>query len=72
MFARIALFVLMGLGLAGFGVVAWINLHPTFTAGGTVSQTVVVCDKRPRSLFKAMAALVRELAVSLRPDGPGA
>ena len=28
MFARIALFLLMGLGLAGFGVVAWINLHP--------------------------------------------
>jgi pilus assembly protein CpaB len=28
MLARIALFVLMGVGLAGFGVVAWINLHP--------------------------------------------
>ena len=28
MLARIALFVLMGVGLAGFGAVAWINLHP--------------------------------------------
>ena len=28
MLARIALFVLMGIGLAGFGAVAWINLHP--------------------------------------------
>ena len=28
MFARIVLFLLMGVGLAGFGVVAWINLHP--------------------------------------------
>jgi pilus assembly protein CpaB len=28
MLARIALFVLMGVGLSGFGVVAWINLHP--------------------------------------------
>lgn len=28
MFARIALFVLMAIGLAGFGAVAWINLHP--------------------------------------------
>lgn len=28
MFARAALFLLMGLGLAGFGVVAWINMHP--------------------------------------------
>jgi pilus assembly protein CpaB len=27
MFARIALFMLMALGLAGFGAVAWINLH---------------------------------------------
>jgi pilus assembly protein CpaB len=28
MFARIALFMLMAIGLAGFGAVAWINLHP--------------------------------------------
>jgi pilus assembly protein CpaB len=28
MFARIALFLLMGIGLAGFGAVAWINMHP--------------------------------------------
>jgi pilus assembly protein CpaB len=28
MVARIALFVLMGIGLAGFGAVAWVNLHP--------------------------------------------
>ncbi len=28
MLARIVLFVLMGIGLAGFGTVAWISLHP--------------------------------------------
>jgi pilus assembly protein CpaB len=28
MFARVALFLLMAIGLAGFGAVAWINLHP--------------------------------------------
>jgi pilus assembly protein CpaB len=28
MLARVALFVLMAVGLAGFGVVAWVNLHP--------------------------------------------
>jgi pilus assembly protein CpaB len=28
MLARVALFVLMAVGLAGFGAVAWINLHP--------------------------------------------
>jgi pilus assembly protein CpaB len=29
MLARVALFILMGLGLAGFGGVAWINLQPS-------------------------------------------
>jgi pilus assembly protein CpaB len=28
MLARVALFVLMAVGLAGFGAVAWVNLHP--------------------------------------------
>jgi len=28
MLARVALFVLMAVGLGGFGVVAWVNLHP--------------------------------------------
>jgi pilus assembly protein CpaB len=28
MLARVALFVLMAVGLAGFGIVAWVNLHP--------------------------------------------
>jgi pilus assembly protein CpaB len=28
MLARVALFLLMGIGLAGFGTVAWINMHP--------------------------------------------
>jgi pilus assembly protein CpaB len=37
MFARIALFVLMGLGLAGFGAVAWINLHPVRPPPATVA-----------------------------------
>ena len=29
MWARIALLVLMAVGLAGFGAVAWISLHPS-------------------------------------------
>ena len=39
MFARIVLFVLMGVGLAGFGVVAWINLHPAAPPPSTEAAT---------------------------------
>jgi pilus assembly protein CpaB len=35
MLARIALFLLMGVGLAGFGAVAWINLHPAVPPAAT-------------------------------------
>ncbi len=39
MLARIALFVLMGTGLAGFGAVAWINLHPAGPPPATDAAT---------------------------------
>jgi pilus assembly protein CpaB len=37
MFARIALFVLMAIGLSGFGAVAWLNLHPTTPPAPSIS-----------------------------------
>jgi pilus assembly protein CpaB len=39
MLARTALFVLMLLGLAGFGAVAWINLHPAGPADNAPAPT---------------------------------
>ena len=45
MLARIALFLLMGVGLAGFGVVAWINLHPAAPPPST--EAAVPNDKVP-------------------------
>ena len=46
MFARIALFMLMAFGLAGFGAVAWINLHPAGqsaqTSGASPTDRVAI------------------------------
>ncbi len=51
MFARIALFMLMAIGLAGFGAVAWINLHPATppaqTSGATGDRVPVLTAARP-------------------------
>jgi len=45
MLARIALFLLMGIGLAGFGTVAWINLHPASPPPST--EAAAPNDKMP-------------------------
>jgi pilus assembly protein CpaB len=45
MMARIALFVLMAVGLAGFGAVAWISLHPAGPAQQTADITAPVNEK---------------------------
>jgi pilus assembly protein CpaB len=46
MFARVALFMLMAFGLAGFGAVAWINLHsssqPATTSTDSASDKVAI------------------------------
>jgi pilus assembly protein CpaB len=52
MFARIALFMLMALGLAGFGAVAWINLHhaappPITDAAAPNDKVSVLVAARP-------------------------
>ena len=52
MLARIALFVLMGIGLAGFGAVAWINLRPASPppaaeAVGPTDKVSVLVTARP-------------------------
>jgi pilus assembly protein CpaB len=51
MFARIALFMLMAIGLAGFGAVAWINLHPAAppvrTSGASGERIPVLTAARP-------------------------
>ena len=50
MLARAALFVLMALGLTGFGAVAWINLHPAppaTTAPGPDNKVVLLIAARP-------------------------
>ena len=70
MFARIALFVLMGIGLAGFGAVAWINLHPASPpprdrrAAPTTRLPLLVAAKplRAGTLLKP-----EDLAVEQRP-----
>ena len=70
MFARIVLFVLMGVGLTGFGVVAWINLHPaapppsaeSATPNDNVSLLIAAKSLRAGALLKP-----DDLAVEQRP-----
>ena len=70
MFARIVLFVLMGVGLTGFGVVAWINLHPaapppsaeSATPNDNVSLLIAARSLRAGALLKP-----DDLAVEQRP-----
>ena len=50
MFARIILFVLMGIGLAGFGTVAWLSLHPT---NPTTDMSVARSDDKVAILVAA-------------------
>ena len=61
MLARAALFMLMAIGLAGFGAVAWINLHPAQPAQTT---TTAPNDKLP----VLIAARPLRAGTLLKPD----
>jgi pilus assembly protein CpaB len=70
MLARIALFVLMGIGLAGFGAVAWINLY----SAGQLAPTEALApnDRMPilvaaRPLRAGTLLKPDDLAVEQRP-----
>ena len=47
MLARIALFALMAVGLAGFGAVTWISLHPQGSAQQASDVSLLANDKVP-------------------------
>ena len=69
MFARIALFMLMAIGLAGFGGVAWINLHPSAppaqTSGTPGDRVPVLTAARP--LRAGTLLKPEDLATEQRP-----
>ena len=47
MLARIALFALMAVGLAGFGAVTWVSLHPPNAAPQVTDTSVPAKDTVP-------------------------
>ena len=70
MLARIVLFLLMGLGLAGFGVVAWVNLRPA--APPPSAEAATPNDKVPlliaaKPLRAGTLLKPEDLAVEQRP-----
>ena len=77
MFARAALFLLMGLGLAGFGVVAWINMHPAtqpapMAATAPSDKVAVLTTARPLragTLLKPEDLTVEQRAAKDVPAG---
>lgn len=77
MLARIALFMLMAIGLAGFGVVAWINLHPAAppprvdgtVPGDTVSLLVAARPLRAGTLLKIDDVAVEQRSAKVVPAG---
>jgi pilus assembly protein CpaB len=77
MLVRVALFLLMGIGLAGFGAVAWINLHPARppvqTAAPAPDETVAVLTAarplRAGSLLKPEDLTVGKLSPNDVPAG---
>ena len=77
MFARIALFMLMALGLAGFGAVAWINLHhasPLPTAdvaapNNKVSPLVAARPLRAGTLLKPEDLIAEQRSAKDVPPG---
>jgi pilus assembly protein CpaB len=77
MFARIVLFLLMGVGLAGFGVVAWINLHPAAapplaeaaTANDNVPLLIAAKPLRAGTLLKPEDLAVEQRSAKDVPAG---
>jgi pilus assembly protein CpaB len=80
MLARIALFVLMAVGLAGFGAVAWISLHPSSPAPLGADGSPLASEKVPilvaaRALRAGSLLKPEDLAAQEMPAGqvpPGA
>jgi pilus assembly protein CpaB len=85
MLARIALFLLMGIGLAGFGTVAWVSLQPakpptpteTAVPNDRVSVLVVARPLRAGTLLKPEDLIpeqrsAKDLPAGARADTPAA
>src|ERR1700759_3754001 len=77
MFARIALFLLLGLGLAGFGALAWFNMHPaappaTAEATAPSDKTAFLAAARPLragTLLKPEDVTVEQRSANDAPAG---
>ncbi len=75
MILRLLLFAIMALGLAGFGVVAWISAYPPMPRGAhhaapaTVALLVVAHDVRAGTLLKADDLATRQVATAQIPAG---
>jgi pilus assembly protein CpaB len=77
MLARVALFMLMAIGLAGFGAVAWINLHPAApppradgaVPGDTVPLLVTARPLRAGTLLKIEDVTVEQRSAKTVPAG---
>jgi pilus assembly protein CpaB len=77
MLARIALFVLMGIGLAGFGAVAWINLRPAGPPPATeaavptdmVSLLITAGPLRAGTLLKPEDLIAEQRSATKAPPG---
>jgi pilus assembly protein CpaB len=73
MILRLALFALMALGLAGFGVVAWVSTHPdTGTAAAAPAQVPTITlahDVRAGGLLKSDDLASKLLAPADAPQG---
>jgi pilus assembly protein CpaB len=77
MFARLALFVLMAAGLAGFGAVTWISMHPPIPVAADASSPVndklpVLVAARPLragSLLKPEDLAAQDMSPADKPAG---
>src|SRR5579863_7935794 len=77
MLARIALFMLMAIGMAGFGTVAWINLRSTAPPpradgalpGETVPLLVAARPLRAGTLLKIEDVAVEQRSAKVVPAG---
>lgn len=75
MLLRVALFVVLALGIAGFGMVAWMSLRPSPASGpaaNTSARTAILVAARPLragGLLKADDLAVRELPAATLPEG---
>lgn len=74
MIFRIFLFAIMAVGLAGFGIVAWVSAHPPSHAAHQAAPTqiavlVMARDARPGTLLKADDITTKEMPTAKVPAG---